>query len=117
MVCFQAVRPAFSAMSWKTMGPVLTKPPAVIGLRSLSRTGAWTPPVLTPPIAGGCPPSCGLADCESGGCCASELTEMTAQRATVLKMGLETGMNCDPCEVVSSFCSGGRVQPQVPEAN
>src|SRR5579859_2964467 len=35
------------------MGPVFTKPPAVMGRFSESRTGAWVPPVLTPPMAWG----------------------------------------------------------------
>ena len=34
--------------------PVLTKPPAVMGRFSESRTGAWVPPVFTPPMAWGC---------------------------------------------------------------
>ena len=48
ILCFQTVRPAFSEMSWKTTGPVLTNPPAVIGRFSESRTGANTPPVADP---------------------------------------------------------------------
>src|ERR1700722_10556881 len=39
-------------MSLKTTGPVLTKPPAVMGRFSESRTGACVPPVVTPMACG-----------------------------------------------------------------
>ncbi len=47
------------------MGPVLTKPPAVIGRCSASSTAACGVPVLTPPVAGTWAPSVGLCACWS----------------------------------------------------
>src|SRR3954470_14250183 len=51
-------------MSSKATGPLLANPPAVMGRCCWSYVAACAPPVLTPPAAGGCPPSCGRSDCE-----------------------------------------------------
>src|ERR1700759_1912723 len=62
--CDHFERPAFSAISIKIVVPWSTNPPAVIGRFCPSSTGAWVPPVFTPPLI----PCCGPCGGGAGAC-------------------------------------------------